>query len=192
MGAAAVAMLVSAWTSWVRRSELAGVRDGGEPLTAARAAELDRLVAIGAGVSLASTLIGAGFFIWWFHRAYCNLATVRATERSTKWAIWAWFVPILNLFRPAQLANEIATHSPSPSRNVPPRIVSTWWAFWVLGNVLNRFVFRSDLDTLDGLIRSDTISAGCDLLLVVAAVLAIFVIRNISDAQRTRFGLLAA
>ena len=188
---AALAYVFGAWTTWVRRSEVADMRAGRNRLTAVRADELDDLVLTGLVVEIAATLICAAFFIWWFHRAYSNLAAVRNVEHSTKWAIGAWFVPILNLFRPAQIANEIATHSPAPSLNRPPLIVSWWWGTWVLGNVASRFVFRFDESTITGLIRSDTVSTLTDLLLVISAGLAIGAVRNITGAQRVRFEHLA-
>lgn len=40
-------------------------------------------------------------FILWFRRAYYNLhQVVKHLEHSEGWAAGAWFVPILNFFRP--------------------------------------------------------------------------------------------
>jgi Domain of unknown function (DUF4328) len=48
-------------------------------------------------------------YLVWFSRAYKNLTSLGATDLryGSGWAIGAWFVPILNLWRPKQIANDI-------------------------------------------------------------------------------------
>lgn len=43
-------------------------------------------------------------FVWWFQRAYRNLAK---RELHPAWAYVGWFVPVMNLWRPKQIANRI-------------------------------------------------------------------------------------
>ncbi len=56
---------------------------------------------------LVGLLATAIFFIWWFQRAYGNLTPLGARELRFDhgWSIGSWFVPFLNLVRPAQIAN---------------------------------------------------------------------------------------
>ena len=54
----------------------------------------------------------------WMFRAYNNVDAVAPGARRYDggWAIGSWFVPILNLFRPKQIINDIwraATGSPT-------------------------------------------------------------------------------
>lgn len=53
-------------------------------------------------------LVSAVTFIQWFRRAYFNLhQRVVNLSHSEGWAAGAWFVPILNLFRPYQIMKEL-------------------------------------------------------------------------------------
>jgi len=88
-----------------------------------------------------ATLAAAVTFLAWFHRAYGNaLATGSRSQWSRGWAIGAWFVPVLNVFLPAQLAAEILDHAESlTGRGSRRALVVVWWLCWVGGNVINWF-----------------------------------------------------
>jgi hypothetical protein len=86
-------------------------------------------------------LVTIPFFLVWFQRTYRNLPAIGAPGRrfGTGWAIAAWFVPLLNLWRPKQIANEIyrAGTPPPPSSGASSdnvRLVTVWWALF-LGSV---------------------------------------------------------
>ena len=84
-------------------------------------------------------------FVVWFHRAYWNLPRVGIARLryGTGWAVGAWFVPILNLFRPKGIADDIwrgsdeslPVTSPLPVRRVPLTF-TLWWATFVLSALL--------------------------------------------------------
>ena len=59
--------------------------------------------------SVVATLISMVVFIRWFPQAHRNAAALdpETVRYGTRWAIWSWFVPILSLFRPKQMANDI-------------------------------------------------------------------------------------
>ena len=60
-------------------------------------------------VGFALLAVTAIAFIWWFHAAYRNSAA-RGTWKlrfTSRWAIGAWFVPILAFWRPKQIADDI-------------------------------------------------------------------------------------
>jgi hypothetical protein len=82
------------------------LRDDGSNFNAV-AASSDR-IALAALILIIVYLIGAVIFLFWFHRAYANLDALGARRRHGKgWSIGGWFVPILNLFRPKQIVNDI-------------------------------------------------------------------------------------
>ena len=58
---------------------------------------------------LAAIVVAGVFFIRWFHRAHLNLTnfTDSSTSYNSRWAIWGFFVPFLNLVRPRQLMREV-------------------------------------------------------------------------------------
>jgi hypothetical protein len=90
------------------------------------------------------TTISGILFAVWFYRAYQNLPALRTSGRlATGWAIGAWLVPIVSLFMPKQIANDIwRTSDPSLPENpgnlwlggkVAP-IVHWWWGLWIGGS----------------------------------------------------------
>jgi hypothetical protein len=62
-----------------------------------------------AGLTLLATIVTIVFFIRWFRRAYLNLPALGAASLRFKswWTIGGWFIPIANLFRPKEIANDI-------------------------------------------------------------------------------------
>ena len=122
-------------------------------------ASLERQGVIGIAQALL-LLATAVAFIVWFHRAYKNLSALGADKLryGTGWAIGAWFVPILNLFRPKQIANDIwrASDPEQPpnqadgwrARPLPP-LYTAWWTVWVAGNILSWFAVNSGFQRQD-------------------------------------------
>lgn len=95
-------------------------------------------------VYLLTSIAGAVGFLVWFHRAYSNLRylTQSRLRYSTSQAVWPWFVPIMNLFRPKQVANDIWRGAEPRARDNPQwaqidvsPIVHWWWAFWLFSSV---------------------------------------------------------
>jgi hypothetical protein len=111
--------------------------------------------------------VAAGlFFIAWFYRAYKNLTPFGAGADLTHtpgWAIGAWFIPIVNLFFPKAIANDIWRGTVRARRLrglvaddggpvAVPALLNWWWAFWVLTLVASRVAsweFSKASDTVD-------------------------------------------
>ena len=84
----------------------------------------DRRQQVVALAQFAVFIFAAIFFIRWLHRAYANIVPLAAQypRYSTGTAIWSWFVPILNLWRPKQVINDVwrrATRRRLPIRGIP-------------------------------------------------------------------------
>lgn len=54
-------------------------------------------------------LLCVPFFLMWFYNAYSNVGIVMPgrTEFHPKMAVWNWFIPFVNLYRPYKMAIEI-------------------------------------------------------------------------------------
>jgi hypothetical protein len=70
---------------------------------------LDDLVQVAASACVALTVLAAVFFLCWLHRAYL---TARAMHQgflrfTAAEAVWSFFVPVLNLWRPYQVVREL-------------------------------------------------------------------------------------
>lgn len=141
----------------------------------------------------------AGFFIAWLHRVYGNLFALGAQypRYSRATAIWSWFVPILNLWRPKQVINDVwrASDPDAPvdqgdswREKEPPALYAVWWFFWI---VLN-FAYNADIriylsaETLEELQFSSVFTAAADALSVVGALLALAVVRRTTSRMEAR------
>jgi len=151
--------------------------------------DLEIFVVVG---SLLLIILAAIFFILWFRRAYYNLHAVAPGQASfgEGWAAGAWFVPILNLFRPYQIMKEIWEGS---QRAMPHRfpsiassaIVGNWWALWIISRFAINIASSIPGDNPDiwdlkkgaiGLIIAQVIT-------IVAVFMAIHMIRKMSEIE---------
>ena len=87
-------------------------------------------------LSLAVFPIGPAVFLPWFYRAYTNLPRfgLRNLRFTSGWSVGAWFVPVLNLWRPKQIANDLerataggTLHSVGRVESEPVSPLLHWW-----------------------------------------------------------------
>lgn len=151
-----------------------------------------RASAIGA-IQTAMLIAVAVFFIRWLRLAYRNADAVAPGVRryGHGWAIGAWFVPFLNIWRPKQIVNDAwraGDPSSAPYTAQLPAWLNLWWAAWLLTNVLGQVAGRLALrqDTNEELHTVDYWYIASDATDAVAAVLAILVVRRISARLEER------
>ncbi|TDC09166.1 DUF4328 domain-containing protein, partial [Streptomyces sp. 8K308] len=137
-------------------------------------------------------------FIIWFHRVRVNAEVFDPTGQrlSRGWAIGAWFTPVVNLWFPKQMANDVWRASTpwgaSPGRGV----VTAWWVLWVLTLVTNfagrlQGLGHEDLtseEDWDALETQASVFGLSGLLGVAAGILAVVFVRQLSARQQTKFG----
>lgn len=60
-------------------------------------------------VYLICFIISGVLFIRWFRRAYYNLSLLGSRYVSYKdnWALWSWIIPIISLYQPYKMMNEL-------------------------------------------------------------------------------------
>ena len=114
---------------------------------------LQEVVIIGLVVSVFSLIyvavyvLAIVFFIQWFRRAYFNLHNLVSSSKlsySEGWAAGAWFVPVLNLFGPYQIATDLFSKSEELliSKGLMERkkqyhqVKGWWWAIWISSGVI--------------------------------------------------------
>jgi Domain of unknown function (DUF4328)/Septum formation len=159
----------------------------------------DERLAAGGAALLATFLVSTILWLLWFHRAYRNVESFGsvAMRYGTGWAVGAWFVPILNLFRPKQIANDIWRGTePEPPEGrawTEPRVaplVHWWWAAWLVANLLGNLSFRliTDAQTLDAERTAVAVDIIAGISFVVASVLALLFVRAVTEREAARAG----
>lgn len=146
----------------------------------------------------AITIIGLGvMFVWWTYRATRNLPALgaRALQFTPGWSIAWWFIPLANWIQPARVLAQ-AWKASDPTlpveqnddwlRRPVDSVLVLWWLAWLAGNIAwNYTFFQWDSRDLDASGRfSWSIALACaDIIMAVAAVLAIVFIRRLTARQ---------
>jgi hypothetical protein len=149
-------------------------------------------------VGFALLAVTAIAFIWWFHAAYRNIAARGTWELrfKSRWAIGAWFVPILAFWRPKQIADDIwrASEPQAPLVDGQERhpakavyLLNLWWFFWLVGTFVGNAAVRALIKagTPNDYLRSDKMDIAALTANLVAAALAIQVVRQVTMRQVT-------
>lgn len=155
--------------------------------------------AVAALAYLAFYLLAVVTFIRWFSLAYRNLEALGAygLRYGHGWSIGAWFVPILNLFRPKQIANDIwrASNPELPAQQGAlwkdgpvPLFLLGWWLLWVVSNwvfqVYGRLALGADTVAQD---RTATqVDLVGEVIEILAALAAAVVVRRTTRRQDDR------
>jgi hypothetical protein len=129
-------------------------------------------------------------FVVWFAIAYHNLDGLGARRRwGMGWAIGGWFVPFANFVMPKRLANDLwaGSHRASASRAMQAPessiLVNCWWAAWIAAAVTVFFIRSNGTNTPQHALDTNSAYIVRDSLLIVAAALAVLVVRAISRGQ---------
>ncbi|MEU5209948.1 DUF4328 domain-containing protein [Streptomyces sp. NPDC020742] len=189
LGLVIVADLFALWLgnqSYVLIGRL--LRNAGS-VTAQEIDQTDSLYRVCGIVQVAATLATAVVFVVWFHRARVN-AEVFAPEYHTKargWAIWAWFVPVANLWFPRRIAIDIWNASASANTR-SAALLHWWWALWIVNLVFGRLASQryanaGTPDEFEGAVAGLMASDGLN---VVAAVLAVLFVRRLTRMQHEK------
>jgi len=186
----AVLDVVRVWAISTEASILRAVRDGTAfSLSDARASDERLGVLTGWYVIL---IVGSAV-AWcvWQHRAHANLrAFARSGLRFTPgWAVGWWFVPIASLWKPFEAVRELWKASDPDSDTVSWRSIRTWpalgwwWVCWLGSGVISAVGSAQRGTDLDDTIRGDMIVMAALALQVVAAVIAIAIVRRVVARQ---------
>jgi hypothetical protein len=108
-------------------------------------------------------------------------------EFTPGWAVGWWFVPFANLVKPFQTVRELwkASHGGDNGRVVATwSVIGWWWGLWLGASVLERFIVRAgSVKSPSDLIRHDTWEIVANGVTVVAAILAIMIVRSVVALQ---------
>jgi hypothetical protein len=155
-------------------------------------------------VTFCAYLFSAAFFAAWTYRAYKNITALGAQRPrfGPGWAIGGWFVPILGLWRPKQIVDDIWRSSdPAAPAVMPPdrwhglrtpALLAWWWLFYIAGSVADRLSARQPSDTIEHDRLATTYALAASILTIIAAGLAFLVVTRVTARQRARADALRA
>lgn len=134
--------------------------------------------------TIVSAMVGLPFVVW-FRQAYANLRLVglRQTVHEPGWAIGAWFVPVVNLWRPFRMMNELWVKSSMPNEPHATQqtwraIPALWWIVFVSWRVPDGVAFVMAIPVNQAFVRAS------QALSLVAGGLALYLIWQISRRQQ--------
>ena len=212
---ALVATSAAAIAQLVANQALIGVLNGligGPPPTLGHVESVVSAVQTTRGIYVALWLVVVVLFLIWFYRAYRNLIRTGISDvrYAPGWAVGAWFIPIFNLFRPKQVANDIWKGSAAAAtvgigrrdEIRLPALLNWWWALWLGGSLLisagSQAISNANAhkiytaSSLHGERTGAWIEQGGLVVQIAAAVLLIILIRQISRFQDEHFTWAAA
>ena len=146
-----------------------------------------------------ATITTIVLFLNWFRRAYGNVHRLGVTylEHSETMAVWSFFIPIINLFRPYSIAKSIAEETREHAYRDDPSIkeysnnpkVVIWWIAYVIMSIVNNFVFRytMDAETVEELMFSSKLYLYSGVLDIITAILVIWMIKAIAKDEKVLF-----
>lgn len=135
-------------------------------------------------------------FLLWFSRSYRNLERLGASQLRYRpgWSIWAWFIPIYNVWGPKKIANDIwrASDPNLPAQAgeqwrdgpIPSALFGLWWGLWLISNFGNRTFEDPQTEALVTLISF--------VLTVPAALLCAAVVARTTSRQEARAARVAS
>jgi Domain of unknown function (DUF4328) len=147
-------------------------------------------------VTLCAIVLAAVFFVIWTFRAYKNTTALGAQRPrfAAGWAIGGWFVPILGLYRPKEIVNDLWRGSDPGDPPVVkdwrgrkvPAFVTIWWAAFLLSGVADRISARTPNDTVEHQRAATAWGLTASVLTVIAACLAVAVVTQLTSRLRRR------
>lgn len=154
-------------------------------------------------IGIAQAVVGISFlvvFLGWVRRAYGNLhrTGIDYLSHSEKMAVWYFFIPIANLYKPYQTIKEIIVETRHKVRefdfsiSASPRlsILNVWWGVWIVRNIIGRILIKvvlRDNETIEQLISSTQIYIISDFVDIIAYILIIYLIKQIASDEDILF-----
>ena len=176
---------------------------GGTPADLADQQDASDVVAAGLGFYvLAAIAAGVVFVIWQFRHAQNAELRAGSLGLGSGWAIGGWFIPCANwVLPPIQLHQSAKASDPETPRSAAPSgrtapIIWLWATAWGVGQILVAIGSVTYEDGLDqdrlivdasAMASGDRISGVGYAILVLASILAVGMVRELTARQRRAF-----
>lgn len=128
------------------------------------------------------------FIVWLFRAHRSDRMEPLHLEHRSGWAIGGWFVPILNLYRPFQMVEDVQRGCRSWG-DAPSRVTVWWWLSLLAASIADRVTTalvpdEDGTDTLAALANANLSDTIASLIWLLAALLAVLVVRGTTELVR--------
>jgi Na+/proline symporter len=134
--------------------------------------------------------------IVWLFRARANALAIRdhGQRWGRPWLIFGWFVPVMDLWVPKQIVDDIWSAS-EPAQDGrqgirKPLLVTAWWTAFLLYGVASYFVariqLRGDLASLHDAARNTVFISPLGILAAVLAAVVVWKIGRFQEEEAVR------
>jgi len=171
--------------------------------SAATIAQINSAVSVADLLELGIYATTGVIFIMWLKKLHRNLESMGVTGMVCEsWhCSWAFFIPLVNLWKPLSVVKEIWKASAPELSNSsdwknlkPAALVSWWWLSYLCFLLSTRIVDfmskgydRAVKPTQDDYFYLMLMIVASNLVRLVAAILAIFVVRKLTDRQLLKY-----
>jgi hypothetical protein len=134
---------------------------------------------------LAVLIVTGIVFFRWLYRAHRNATELGAEglRCGPRMAVGVWFIPILNLWRPKHVLDDLWRSSDPGDDAASSNLVVLWWAAFLLSGIVTRIAMQVSVSTLDGVRTQNTLDLVAYGLSAAAAVGAVLLVRRITGRQ---------
>ncbi|MFE6776101.1 DUF4328 domain-containing protein [Streptomyces sp. NPDC057702] len=201
--AALVLVLIAESNQW---SVVGDIKDG-KDVSFKKADDADDFAAAMSFVYLLAVVPVIVVWAVWFRRLRLNAETFAPGQHrfSAGWAAGAWFTPVVNLWFPKQIANDIwRASSPQGPQAAPRGLLNAWWVTFLVSGVLStlggiRYEMAynkledgdySSVEEANDLLNDMHSSLGTSMfssvVSIASAILALLLVRQITRLQAQR------
>ena len=140
-------------------------------------------------------ILSVVMFLNWFRRAYGNLhrVGVKNLKNGETMAVWAWFIPIVSLFKPVQIMNEIWTKTQRKIQELDTSysiksvglIIGLWWTLHIISNLIGRYILKTAFkdETIEQLIEASQATLISDSMQIPEALLVVLIVSKLSKIE---------
>ena len=125
--------------------------------------------------------------VHWLHRVWGNWATQGKPRHDEHWVVLAWFVPLLNLWRPAGIVRDMFADRPGmrTTDGSAVWVIALWWIPGVLG-VAGTVLLLLRGDWFPSTTNADGQLLVTHLLLAISAAAGLWLISELTDRHEVR------
>jgi len=167
----------------------------GEFVSEQEAEMSDLLQAVIGFAQMGIYIVSVILFLNWFRRAYGNLHRLGISDLkySETMTIWAWFIPIISLFRPVQIMNEIWNETQKKIKELDASYtfkdlglpVTLWWILFIISTFIGRHGMKKAFkdETIEHLIDGTQAFLISDIMEIPEALLVVLIVFKISKME---------